>query len=292
MIGQRQRGSSLVPVLMLMELFWLQWTSISSINHFHKIFGMNPALWKESVFHVFIQGLAKYNNSKFFKDVSQDIQKEDVTYELLSFFSWHPRASSVQRGRLVINMSLVPSQDKALLALNPSALMKKKTYCTHRETGTFSNTKTFTHTYTNLYFDNKLSKWKWPLWSSFTGQMAAISTTQCGLRGCIGALPLFHVCFTLILCPCSLLQENKVKTQKIWLFFIILKQHYSCCSDSVYMLGHISILISQLLMFNSNSNLHLILRNSFALPLLYNGKGKCSLECSSSPCGLTTKDLD
>lgn len=126
MIGQRQRGSSLVPVLMLMELFWLQWTSISSINHFHKIFGMNPALWKESVFHVFIQGLAKYNNSKFFKDVSQDIQKEDVTYELLSFFSWHPRASSVQRGRLVINMSLVPSQDKALLALNPSALMKKK----------------------------------------------------------------------------------------------------------------------------------------------------------------------
>lgn len=55
-------------------------------------------------------------------------------------------------------MSLVPSQDKALLALNPSALMKKKTYCTHRETGTFSNTKTFIHTYTNLYFDNKLSK--------------------------------------------------------------------------------------------------------------------------------------
>lgn len=86
MIGQRQRGSSLVPVLMLMELSWLQWTSISSINHFHKIFGMNPALWKESVFHVFIQGLAKYNNSKFFKDVSQDIPKEDVTYELLSFF--------------------------------------------------------------------------------------------------------------------------------------------------------------------------------------------------------------
>lgn len=78
----------------------------------------------------------------------------------------------------------------------------------------------------------------------------------------------------------------------IFFFFIILKQHYSCCSDSVYMLVHISILISQLLMFNSNSNLHLILRNSFALPLLYNGKGKCSLECSSSPCGLTTKDLD
>lgn len=68
-------------------------------------------------------------------------------------------------------------------------------------------------------------------------------------------------------------------TKDLILFFIILKQHYSCCSDSAYMLVHISILISQLLMFNSNSNLHLILRNSFASALLYNGKGKCSLEC-------------
>lgn len=149
MIGQRQRGSSLVPVLMLMELSWLQWTSISSINHFHKIFGMNPALWKESVSCV---------HTRFSKIQQQQVLQRCITRHtkrgcyiwIIVFFSWHPRASSVQRGRLVINMSLVPSQDKALLALNPSALMKKR-LTAHTEKLVLSATQRPSHTHTQTY---------------------------------------------------------------------------------------------------------------------------------------------
>lgn len=75
-----------------------------------------------------------------YKAVSREIQKEDVTCNFLFFFFFPPhRASVVQRGRLVKSMSLVPRQDKVLLAVNPSALIKTS-LTTRRETCTFNNT--------------------------------------------------------------------------------------------------------------------------------------------------------
>lgn len=50
----------------------------------------------------------------------------------------------------MINMSLVPSQDKALLALNPSALMKKR-LTAHTEKLVLSATQRPSHTHTQTY---------------------------------------------------------------------------------------------------------------------------------------------
>ena len=61
-----------------------------------------------------------------------------------------PGGSAVQRGRGVKSMSLVPSQDKVLLALNPSALIKTRLTNTQK-TGTSNNTHTQTHTRTHTH---------------------------------------------------------------------------------------------------------------------------------------------
>ncbi len=87
-----------------------------------------------------------------FKAASREIQKRMSRLFIYLFFLPH-RESVVQRSRLVKSMSLVHSQDKVLVALNPSALINRFTAHTHAEIGTL-NTQPFTHARRNWYIEH------------------------------------------------------------------------------------------------------------------------------------------
>lgn len=171
-------------------------------------------LQKEDTFHVFIRGSAaafvimKTTATVDFKAVSPEIQKEDVTCDL--FLCSPHRGSVVQRGRLVKSMSLVPSQDKVLLALNPSALIKTR-LTAHAEKLVHSTTRSPSHTQTrthknSCFDDNNLNN------NTNNGDLCGAvhrpddsqqSIIPCGQGCCLTVVPLFYhtVLFCIYFCP-------------------------------------------------------------------------------------------